>query len=85
MNTVSTWMGTPIDDLEREELLKVIEWCCQEIQRLQKDRDRWFAAGDPLKYLMQPNVQIEAADAALSRQVASNAGLGLDGSDGSGT
>ena len=27
---------------------------------------------------MTYNVQIEAADAALSRQVASNAGLGLD-------
>lgn len=58
MNMVSTWMGTPINDLDRDELVKVVEWCGQEIQRLQKDRDRWVAAGDPLKYLMMtPNVK----------------------------
>lgn len=52
VNNVSCWMGRPITELSREELLKVVEHCGEEIQRLQHDRDRWFRAGDPIKYLM---------------------------------
>ena len=49
---VSAWMGQPVTDLSREELLEVVEWCGGEIQRLQGDRDKWMRSGDALKYLM---------------------------------
>lgn len=51
-NKVSTWMGKPIDDLSREELIEVVNYCGNEIQRLTKDRNRWMKAGDSIKYLM---------------------------------
>jgi hypothetical protein len=51
MNKFSTWYGVSINELNREKLIEVIEWCGREIQRLKQDRDRWFAAGDLLKYL----------------------------------
>ena len=46
------WMGRPMDELTREELLEVVEWCGREIERLRGDRDRWMQSGDALKYLM---------------------------------
>jgi hypothetical protein len=46
------WCGKPVADLSRDELLEVIEWCGNEIQRLQSDRAHWQAAADPVKYLM---------------------------------
>ncbi|MFN7610083.1 MAG: hypothetical protein ACK5QX_03975 [bacterium] len=49
---VSTWFGRPIDELTREELLEVVEWCGREILSLRADRDRWRESGDSLKYLM---------------------------------
>lgn len=42
-----------------------------------EDRPGWHKK-DEWRGVERPNVQIEAPDAALSRQVASNAGLGLD-------
>ena len=50
--SVSMWKGRKMEDLTRDELLEVVEWCGQEILRLQEDRDRWFKAGDPIKYMM---------------------------------
>jgi hypothetical protein len=49
---VSTWLGRPVDELTREELLEVVEWCWREILSLREDRDRWRESGDSLKYLM---------------------------------
>jgi len=49
---VSQWMGRPMDELTREELLEVVEWCGREIEHLRGDRDRWMQSGDALKYLM---------------------------------
>jgi hypothetical protein len=49
---VSRWMGRPMDELTREELLEVVEWCGREIKSLRGDRDRWMQSGDALKYLM---------------------------------
>ena len=57
-NKISMWMGKPIDTLSREEMLEVINYSCNEIQRLTKDRDRWFRAGDPIKYLMEENQNV---------------------------
>lgn len=52
-NKVSFWMGRPVTELTKEELLEVVEYCGKEIVRLQEDRDRWRDAGDAAKYLMQ--------------------------------
>ena len=49
---VSRWMGRPMDELTREELLDVAEWCGREIDYLRGDRDRWRESGDALTYLM---------------------------------
>lgn len=51
MNILS-WKGTPINELTREELIEVINYCGDEIKKLREDRNRWFEAGDPIKYLM---------------------------------
>lgn len=57
-NKVSYWMGTPITELSKEDLLEVVEYCGKEILRLRQDRDRWRESGDAAKYLMNvPNVQ----------------------------
>jgi hypothetical protein len=53
--TCDRWMGRPIDELTREELLDVVEYCRKEIQRLQEDRDRWRSSGSSLAYLMAGN------------------------------
>ena len=53
MNMESSWKGTPISELSRKELIEVVEWLGVEMLRLRKDRDRWFAAGDPLEYMKQ--------------------------------
>ena len=52
-NKISTWYGKPIDSLSNEEMLEVINYCANELQRLTKDRDRWMKSGDSVKYLMQ--------------------------------
>lgn len=52
INLVSYWKGRPVDELTREELLEVVEWCGREIEFLRADRDRWRSSGDSLKYLM---------------------------------
>ena len=49
---ISTWYGRPVQDLSREELLQVVEYCGAEIQKLTTDRNRWRQSGDPVKYLM---------------------------------
>jgi hypothetical protein len=49
---ISLWMGRPMDELTREELLDVIAYCGCEIQSLRGDRDRWRQSGDAIKYLM---------------------------------
>lgn len=49
---VSTWMGRPMTDLSRDELLEVVEWCGREMQSMRADRDRWRESGDAIKYLM---------------------------------
>lgn len=46
------WMGKPITELSKEELIEVIDYCMKEISRLRKDRDRWMEAGDAIKYIM---------------------------------
>lgn len=46
------WMGRPMEELTRDELLEAVEWCGREIQSLRADRDRWRESGDALKYLM---------------------------------
>ena len=46
------WMGRPINELTREELLDVVDRCRLEIESLRGDRDRWRQSGDALKYLM---------------------------------
>jgi hypothetical protein len=51
--TCDRWMGRPIDELTREELLDVVEYCRKEIQRLQEDRDRWRNSGSSLAYLAE--------------------------------
>jgi hypothetical protein len=48
----SAWMGRPINELTREELLEVVEWCGREIQNLRSDRDRWRESGSSINYLM---------------------------------
>ncbi len=45
------WMGRPVKELTREELLEVVEYCGRQVQELREQRDKWRAAGDPLKYL----------------------------------
>jgi hypothetical protein len=52
MDKIAYWMGKPVTELDREELLKVVEHCGNEIFRIQKDRDRWMRAGDAGKYMM---------------------------------
>jgi hypothetical protein len=49
---ISTWYGRPVNELSREELLQVVEYCGTEIQKLTTDRNRWMQSGDPVKYLM---------------------------------
>jgi hypothetical protein len=49
---MSTWYGRHVQDLSREELLQVVEYCGAEIQKLTTDRNRWKQSGDPVKYLM---------------------------------
>ena len=49
---VTTWRGRPIQELDKDELIQLIEYCGEEIKYLRKDRDRWRKAGDSLKYLM---------------------------------
>jgi hypothetical protein len=49
---MSTWCGRPVNELSREELLQVVEYCGAEIQKLTTDRNRWMQSGDPVKYLM---------------------------------
>lgn len=46
------WMGRPIAELSREQLILVIERCGREMQELREDRGRWMAAADPVKYLV---------------------------------
>lgn len=50
---VIMWMDRRIEDLDREELLEVVRFLASENQELRKQVDRWRAAGDPLKYLLQ--------------------------------
>ena len=50
--TVSTWLGRPMTELTRDELLEVVEWCVNEIESLRKDRSRWKDSADVVKYLM---------------------------------
>jgi hypothetical protein len=52
LNTVTTWFGQPVEELPREDLLKVVAWCGEEIKKLRTDRERWKASGSSLGYLM---------------------------------
>lgn len=46
-------MGRDLRDLSKEELLEVIDYLGSEMRSLREDRDRWFKAGDVVKYLLQ--------------------------------
>jgi hypothetical protein len=59
---MSTWCGRPVNELSREELLQVVEYCGAEIQKLTTDRNRWMQSGDPVKYLMADSM-LEAREA----------------------
>ena len=51
LNRASYWMGRPITELSRDELLEVIEHCGREIVHLRKEAVEWRDAADPIKYL----------------------------------
>lgn len=54
--TVAMWMGQRIEELDKAELLEVVNYCAAKIEALRADRDRWREAGDAAKYLMNgPN------------------------------
>ncbi len=38
------WMGRPVKELTREELLEVVEYCGRQVQELREQRDKWRAA-----------------------------------------
>ncbi len=52
MKFIGTWKGRDFNELSREELLDVIEYLGKELKEVREDRDRWFEAGDVVKYLM---------------------------------
>jgi len=53
--TVTTWMGKNLEDLSKEELIKVVEYCAKQMEDLRQDRDRWRKSGNALQYLMHIN------------------------------
>ena len=44
METVVFWMGKPVTELTKEELIEALSWCGREIERLykQNEHDRVF-------------------------------------------
>jgi hypothetical protein len=60
---VVVWMGRRIDELDKNELLEVVNYCAAEIEAIRADRDRWREAGDAAKYLMNgPNAEVSRDD-----------------------
>ena len=53
---IAHWKGKPVTELTREELLEVVEWCSRDILRREEELQRWMAACDPAKYLMNKSV-----------------------------
>ena len=53
MKSIGTWKGQQIEELTREELLEVVAYIGEELADVYKDRRKWQAAADPLKYLSQ--------------------------------
>ena len=49
---VTLWMGQRVEELDKTKLLDVVAHCMAEIEALRTDRDRWKAAGDTIKYLL---------------------------------
>lgn len=50
-NKVTSWYGRLITELNRDELLEVIEYCGKEIISLKEDRNKWREAGNSFLYL----------------------------------
>ena len=53
----SYWMGTPISQLSKEELLEVIEELGKEIINLRNDRNAWMDVGDSIKYMFNNRIK----------------------------
>jgi hypothetical protein len=51
MNAVHSWQGRPVTELEKEELLEVIDFLVSETEKYREDRDRWRDSGDVAAYL----------------------------------
>ncbi len=51
--SVGTWFGKPIEDLDRNELLKIIKHLSDLCEELKVDRDLWKTTGDVTKYLIK--------------------------------
>lgn len=46
------WMGKPVEDLDKETLLKAVYFLGKENRELRADRDRWRQNGKAIEYLM---------------------------------
>ena len=55
MNGVHHWLGRPVTELNKEELLDVINHLANKVQSVEKDRKRWQNAADAIKYLRGEN------------------------------
>lgn len=47
------WLGQDIKELDKENLIKVIEYLSKQNQELEDQRAKLMKAVDPVKYLMQ--------------------------------
>jgi hypothetical protein len=52
-NQITTWYGRPITELDKDELIEVINHLGNELNDVNQDRSRWMNAADPVKYLME--------------------------------
>ena len=51
MKEVATWMGRPISDLTREELVQAITWLANEMQKLRDEQAAVYPFVDWPRYL----------------------------------
>ena len=49
---MGSWMGTPIEDLSKDELIEVVRQLGGEVLLQRKDLARWMKCGDAAQYLI---------------------------------
>jgi hypothetical protein len=59
MTAKTYWMGTPMEELSREELLTVVNHLAREVVELRADRERMRPNVDWAGYLMTSGVKSE--------------------------